>query len=66
MDRQQVDERTVPHVRIHMKNRWRSTEVHPGFLDKSSGREDEGFIHTVQLAHALADYVKEMGYTHVN
>ena len=40
-------------------------EVHPGSWMRHPGREDEGFYTYRQLAHALADYVKEMGYTHV-
>ena len=40
-------------------------EVHPGSWMRHPGREDEGFYTYRQLAHALADYVKEMGYTQV-
>lgn len=42
-------------------------EVHPGSWMKHPWSEanPEGFYNYVQLAHALADYVKEMGYTHV-
>ena len=40
-------------------------EVHPGSWMRHPGREDDGFYTYRQLAHALADYVKEMGYTHV-
>lgn len=42
-------------------------EVHPGSWKKHPGRqeEDPGFYNYRELAHALADYVKDMGYTHV-
>lgn len=40
-------------------------EVHPGSWRRHPGREDEGFYNYKEFAHALADYVKEMGYTHV-
>ena len=42
-------------------------ELHPGSWKKhplKDGDED-GFYNYRQLAHSLADYVKEMGYTHV-
>ena len=42
-------------------------EVHPGSWKKHPRKdeEDKGFYNYRELAHALADYVKEMGYTHV-
>lgn len=42
-------------------------EVHPGSWKKhpAEGEDDKGFYNYRELAHALADYVKEMGYTHV-
>ncbi len=40
-------------------------EVHPGSWMRHPGRDDEGFYTYRELAHKLAEYVKEMGYTHV-
>lgn len=40
-------------------------EVHPGSWMRHPGREDDGFYTYRELAHALADYVLDMGYTHV-
>ena len=40
-------------------------EVHPGSWMRHPGREDEGFYTYRELAERLTDYVKEMGYTHV-
>ncbi len=40
-------------------------EVHIGSWMRHPGREDEGFYTYRQAAEALAKYVKEMGYTHV-
>ena len=42
-------------------------EVHPGSWKKhpSQGEDDPGFYNYRELAHELAKYVKEMGYTHV-
>ena len=42
-------------------------EVHPGSWKKHPAKEedDPGFYNYRELAHALAGYVKEMGYTHV-
>lgn len=42
-------------------------EVHPGSWKRhpSHGEDDPGFYNYRELAHALAGYVKEMGYTHV-
>lgn len=42
-------------------------ELHPGSWKKhplKDGDED-GFYNYRELAHSLADYIKEMGYTHV-
>ncbi|NBH13439.1 1,4-alpha-glucan branching protein GlgB [Lachnospiraceae bacterium] len=40
-------------------------EVHPGSWMRHPGREDEGFYTYREFAERLAEYVKEMGYTHV-
>ena len=40
-------------------------EVHPGSWKRHPGREDDGFYTYRQFAESLAEYVKEMGYTHV-
>ena len=42
-------------------------EVHPGSWMKHPWKEDnpEGFYNYRELAHRLAEYVKDMGYTHV-
>lgn len=40
-------------------------EVHPGSWMRHPGRNDDGFYTYRELAHALTDYVKDMGYTHV-
>ena len=41
-------------------------EVHPGSWKKHPhGPDEDGFYNYRELAHALADYVHEMGYTHV-
>ncbi|WP_099467379.1 1,4-alpha-glucan branching protein GlgB [Konateibacter massiliensis] len=41
-------------------------EVHPGSWRKHAEAEDEdGFYNYKELAHELTDYIKEMGYTHV-
>lgn len=40
-------------------------EVHPGSWMRHPGREDEGFYSYREFAESLAEYVKEMGYTHV-
>ncbi len=41
-------------------------EVHPGsFQRRKHGEDEDGFLNYRQQAHALADYVQEMGYTHV-
>lgn len=41
-------------------------EVHPGSWKKHCSENDEdGFYNYKELAHELVDYVKDMGYTHV-
>lgn len=40
-------------------------EVHLGSWMRHPGREDEGFYTYREFAVAIADYVKKMGYTHV-
>lgn len=40
-------------------------EVHPGSWKRHPGREDEGFYSYRELAKSLCEYVKTMGYTHV-
>ncbi len=41
-------------------------EVHPGSWKKHPhGPDEDGFYSYRDLAHSLTDYVKEMGYTHV-
>ncbi len=41
-------------------------EVHPGSWKKHPhGPDEDGYYNYRELAHALADYVLEMGYTHV-
>ena len=54
--RKQWDNKTNP-VSIY--------EVHPGSWMRHPGREDEGFYTYREFAVAIADYVKKMGYTHV-
>lgn len=40
-------------------------EVHPGSWKRHPGRKDEGFYTYKEFAHSLAEYVLDMGYTHV-
>ena len=40
-------------------------EVHPGSWKRHPGREDDGFYSYKEFADSLADYVTDMGYTHV-
>lgn len=40
-------------------------EMHPGSWMRHPGREDDGFYTYRELAKSLTDYVKDMGYTHV-
>ncbi len=40
-------------------------ELHPGSWKRHPGREDDGFYSYRELAHSLTEYVKKMGYTHV-
>ncbi|MDD3402002.1 MAG: 1,4-alpha-glucan branching protein GlgB [Hespellia sp.] len=40
-------------------------EVHMGSWKRHPGREDEGFYSYREFAESVTEYVKEMGYTHV-
>lgn len=40
-------------------------EVHPGSWRKKDDGTEDGFFNYRELAHELADYVKKMGYTHI-
>ncbi len=40
-------------------------EVHPGSWRKKDDGTEDGFFNYRELAHDLADYVKKMGYTHI-
>ncbi len=40
-------------------------EVHLGSWKKQNREEKDGFYTYIEVAHELADYVKDMGYTHV-
>jgi 1,4-alpha-glucan branching enzyme len=40
-------------------------EVHPGSWKKHPNRDEDGFYSYREFAESLADYVKDMGYTHV-
>ncbi len=40
-------------------------EVHPGSWKRHPGRNDDGFYSYRELAVSLTEYVKQMGYTHV-
>ena len=40
-------------------------EVHPGSWKRHPGREDDGFYSYKEFADSLAEYVTDMGYTHV-
>ena len=40
-------------------------EVHLGSWKKQNREEKDGFYTYIEAAHELADYVKDMGYTHV-
>ena len=42
-------------------------ELHPGSWKKHplNDKDEDGFYNYRELAHSLADYIKEMGYTHV-
>ncbi len=52
---------------FQMKERPMSIyEVHPGSWKKHPhGPDEDGFYNYQELAHSLAEYVKDMGYTHV-
>ena len=49
----------------HKVNPMSIYEVHPGSWMRHPGREDEGFYTYREFAEAIAKYVKDMGYTHV-
>ena len=40
-------------------------EIHPGSWMRHPGRDDDGYYSYRELAGALTEYVKDMGYTHV-
>ncbi|MCI8639008.1 MAG: 1,4-alpha-glucan branching protein GlgB [Coprococcus sp.] len=40
-------------------------EAHIGSWKRHPGREDEGFYSYREFAHSIVDYMKEMGYTHL-
>ncbi|XCP85639.1 1,4-alpha-glucan branching protein GlgB [Roseburia hominis] len=40
-------------------------EAHIGSWKRHPGREDEGFYNYREFAHAIVDYMKDMGYTHI-
>ena len=40
-------------------------EAHIGSWMRHPGREDEGFYSYREFAHAATDYIKKMGYTHI-
>jgi 1,4-alpha-glucan branching enzyme len=40
-------------------------EVHLGSWRRAPRGEDDGFLNYREIAHSLTDYVKEMGFTHV-
>lgn len=52
-----------------LKQPWKEPvaiyEVHPGSWKKKNDGTEDGFYNYRELAHELADYVKDMGYTHV-
>lgn len=57
---------------MEMRKTWNSKEhpmsiyeVHPGSWMRHPGTEDEGFYTYREFAEAVAKYVKDMGYTHV-
>ena len=49
------------------KNAMSIYEVHPGSWRKhpQNEQDEDGFYNYRELAHSLAEYVKDMGYTHV-
>lgn len=51
------------------KDAWKEPmavyEVHPGSWKKKDDGTEDGFLTYRELAHELADYVSDMGYTHV-
>ena len=49
----------------HKKSPLAIYEVHMGSWMRHPGTEDEGFYTYREFAHSITDYVKKMGYTHV-
>lgn len=49
----------------HTKSPMSIYEVHIGSWKRHIGRTDEGFYNYREFAHSVAEYVKDMGYTHV-
>ena len=49
----------------HKVNPMSIYEVHLGSWMRHPGREDEGFYTYKEFAEAITEYVKDMGYTHV-
>ncbi len=49
----------------HHKEPMSIYEAHIGSWKRHPGREDEGFYTYREFAKAAADYIKEMGYTHI-
>ena len=57
---------------LRKRKKWNSTnrpmsiyEVHIGSWMRHPGRVDDGFYNYREFAHKVVEYVKEMGYTHV-
>ena len=49
----------------HHKEPMSIYEAHIGSWKRHPGREDDGFYSYKEFAHSLVDYMKDMGYTHV-
>ena len=49
----------------HTKEPMSIYEAHIGSWRRHPGREDDGFYTYREFAHSLTEYLKEMGYTHV-
>ena len=49
----------------HKKSPMSVYEVHIGSWKRHPGREDEGFYTYREFAREIVDYVKDMGYTHI-
>lgn len=57
---------------IEKRSKWNTKEypmsiyeVHMGSWKRHPGREDEGFYTYRDFAHSIVEYIKDMGYTHV-